>query len=302
MTIADDLGRLIRTHDDEPDAAADELRTLAEKALPADQLGRFSWLVAHVIGERCNRWPEACELIAKATSGHASPAMPVLLNAAVCAHLAGDLLAGLAWERRMAQQGMRAEQAAVAVRAAALSFMLTRASAPAVAAGLRTVIDSIERWDDASAADALAGASLNNVVSALIEQDDEIVGLAEVRGAMVEGAAVARKRWQRAGTWVNRERADYLCALVFNRVGDHAKALDAAERGRQLIESSGSEDVDRAFLLLESAQALYGLSRHAEGAEHLSQAENLAQAWDDVSLKQWFDGKARPVRHLAGSR
>ena len=49
MTVADHLSHLMQTHDDAPDAAASRLRVIATQPLPADQLGRFSWLVTHVI-------------------------------------------------------------------------------------------------------------------------------------------------------------------------------------------------------------------------------------------------------------
>jgi len=109
-----------------------------------------------------------------------------------------------------------------------------------------------------------------------------------------------RELWNRAGTWVNHERADYLCALVFNRLGEFAKALEAAERGRLLIETHGSEDVDHAFLMLESVQALFGLERREEGASWLRQAAAIAEGWDDQSLKDWFAGKAKPLYGMLG--
>lgn len=300
MTIADDLSLLMQNHDDEPQAAAEALRRIAEQDVPADQLGRFTWLVDHVIGEKSGHWSEAYALIAKVISRHASLPQPALRHAAVAAHLSGNLLAGIALERRMAQDGTRADQVAIAVRAAAISFSITPVRAAEAALALLSIIGNVEQWSDASGVDSTVAASLNNAVSALLEQDDETVGHADVRAAMTQGASAARTLWHRAGTWVNHERADYLCALVFNRIDDYANALEAAERGRQLIETNGPEDVDRAFLLLESARALIGLSRKAEGVERLRQAETIAQEWDDEGLTKWFDEKAQPVRDLAG--
>ncbi|QDQ83525.1 hypothetical protein [Paraburkholderia megapolitana] len=300
MTIADDLSLLMQNHDDEPQAAAAALHGMVDQDVPADQLGRFTWLVDHVIGEKFGHWSEAHELIEKAISRHTSLPQPALRHAAVAAHLSGNLLAGIALERRMVQDRIRADQATIAVRASAISFSISPARALEAAVALLSIAGGVEQWNDASGVDAAVAASLNNAVSALIELDDETLGHADVRAAMVQGAAAARMLWQRAGTWVNHERADYLCALVFNRIADYANALEAAERGRQLIETNGSEDVDRAFLLLESARALIGLSRKAEGVERLRQAEAIARGWDDVGLTKWFNDKAKPVRDLAG--
>jgi len=267
MTVADELSLLMQNHDDEPDAAAEQLRRIAQSPVPADQLGRFSWLCVHVIGEKYQRWSEAYELLAKATSAHESLPLAVLRNFAV---------------------------------AAPLSFLLTRERAVDVAIALQTVVAAVNQWGPTKDADTLAAVSLNNVVSALLEQDDETLAHPEVREAMTEGASAARELWNRAGTWVNHERADYLCALVFNRLGEFVEALEAAERGRQLIETHGSEDVDRAFLMLESAQALLGLERREEGAGRLQQAAAIAEGWDDQSLKDWFAGKAKPLYGMLG--
>jgi hypothetical protein len=295
MTVADELSLLMQNHDDEPEAAAEHLRQIVQSPLPADQLGRFSWLCVHVIGEKYLRWSEAYELIAKATSAHESLPLAVLRNAAVAAHLSGDLLTGVGLEQRMSQQGLPLDRATTVVRAAALSFLLTRERAPDVAVALQTVVAALKQWDESKDADPLVAASLNNLVSGLLEQDDATLAHLAVREAMIEGAFAARELWQRAGTWVNHERADYLCALVFNRLGEFSKALEAAERGRLLIETHGSEDVDRAFLMLESAQALCGLERREEGAGWLRQAAAIAEGWDDPSLKDWFAGKAEPL-------
>lgn len=299
MTIADELGLLMQNHDDEPQAAAEKLRQLADLALPADQLARFSWLSNHVVGELNQRWQEAYELIAKSTSSHESLPLAVLRNAAVSAHISGNLLAGVALERRMSKLGLRAEQATTVVRAAAISFLLTPGRALDVAVALQGVVEGVERWNESSEADALAAPSLNNIVSALLEQDDETLAHPQVREVMIEGASAARELWQRAGTWVNLERADYLCAMVFNRLGEFAKALEAAERGTHLIETNGSEDVDRAFLMLEAAQALFGLTRQKEGTALLQEAAGIAGSWDDASLRDWFAGKAKPLYGLS---
>lgn len=135
----------MQNHDEDPQAAAAQLRRIAESPVPADQLGRFTWLANHVIGELHKRWPEAHELIANVISGHDSLPLAVLRNASVSAHLSGDLLAGIALERRMAQLGLRADQAATVVRAAAVSFLVSHERAIEVAMALR-------RWSKRSRA------------------------------------------------------------------------------------------------------------------------------------------------------
>lgn len=300
MTIATELAVLMQTHDDDPEAAAAALRAIAVPEVPPDLLGRFSWLVAHVLGEKLGRWLDAHDLMQAVSAEHASLPLSVLRNAAVSAHYAGKTAIALALERRMTEQGLTAEQAAIAVRAAAVDFSLEQAPAQDVAANLRTVLADLAAWDQPSSADSLIAASLNNVVSALLESNPETLSEPDVRDTLIDGANAARKLWARAGTWINAERADYLCALVFNATGEYEQGLVAAERGLAIIEANGSEDVDRAFLLLESGRALLGLSRAADGLARLRQAAGMAREWDDKSLKTWFDEKVRKIRGLTG--
>ncbi|WP_322095633.1 hypothetical protein [Paraburkholderia bannensis] len=298
MTIADDLSLLVQNHDDAPLAAADELRRLAKLDVPSDQLSRFAWLVDHVIGEKQGAWAEAYGLIKQAIESHETLQLPVLRYAAVAAHLGGYLPAGIALERRMMRESLSGDQASTAVRSGALSFGVTPENAVDICASLLSIVESVSRWSEPSGVDSLVAGSLNNIVSALLEQDRETVGHADVSAAMIMAAEAARTLWYRAGTWVNQERADYLCALVFNRLGDYVKALDAAERGQQVIETRGSEDVDRAFLILESARALIGLSRRADATERLRCATAITSGWDDDALKSAFDKKAQLICNL----
>jgi hypothetical protein len=55
-----------------------------------------------------------------------------------------------------------------------------------------------------------------------------------------------------------------------------------------LIEAHGSEPVDRAFLQLQLAGALFRLGDSAAGQPYLDAARDAAALWDDAGLKSWF--------------
>ncbi len=301
MSIDEVLDGLMKSHDDAPEATANRLRVLATQAVPADQLGRFTWLVNHVIGEKQGRWKDANVLIGEVTRTHSTLTLPPLRNAAVAALLSGDLLRACAAEAALGtQHGLSAEQAALVVRAAALSFLVTAARAGELAAGLLGIVQTLDSWDTAAgtatAADASVAASLNNAVSELIELDDAVLEAEGVREAVMRGAHASRTLWTRAGNWTNRERADYLCAKAANRLGDHTQALDAAEHGLRTIDEHGVEDVDRAFLLLETVRALRGLGRESDATRHLSLADKLASTWDDAELSAWYAEQSAALR------
>lgn len=297
MAIAEVLDGLMKSHDDAPEAAASRLRVLATQAVPAQEVGRFSWLVNHVIGEKQARWKDANMLIAEATRPHTDLALPALRNAAVAALLSGDLLRACAIESRLAaQHRLRAMEAAMIVRMAALSFMVSAARANDVALGVLGVVQIVSGWNAPSQADASLAANLNNAVSKLIDLDDKAVAVSEVRDAIVEGARAARILWGRAGGWTHHERADYLCALAANRLGLHDEALEAAERGLKIIDENGVEDIDRAFLLLETVRAFRGLGKDADANRHFSLADKLASAWDDKDTIDAYASKSAALR------
>lgn len=71
----------------------------------------------------------------------------------------------------------------------------------------------------------------------------------------------ARLLAERAGQWVQHERAHYLAALAANALGDAESAAHQARAGLVLLDTHDTaheETVDRAFLEQELAQALSG--------------------------------------------
>ncbi|HTJ93492.1 MAG TPA: hypothetical protein VL424_10355 [Pararobbsia sp.] len=300
MPLADVLDALMKTHDDAPEAAASRLRVLATQPVPADQVSRFGWLVNHVIGERQARWKDANLLISEAMRPHGDLSLPALRNAAVAALLCGDLLRACAIEARLAAQyRLRAIESAMVVRAAALSFMVSPARAHDVALGVIGVVQIVSAWTTPSQADASLAGSLNQAVISLIALDDNALAPSEVRDAIIEGARASRILWNRAGGWTHHERADYLCAMASNRLGLHDEALEAAERGLKIIDENGVEDVDRAFLLLETVRAFRGLGRDADATRHFSLADKLASAWDDKETIDGYASKSAALRSTA---
>lgn len=86
-------------------------------------------------------------------------------------------------------------------------------------------------------------ASANGVASALLDG---------ARGAaadalMLDAAALARRAWERAGTWTNVERADWLLAHCHAAAGDAAGALRHAQACLSRCEAEGADAFERFF-------------------------------------------------------
>ncbi|WP_156429482.1 hypothetical protein [Burkholderia sp. TSV86] len=136
---------------------------------------------------------------------------------------------------------------------------------------------------------------MNNTVSALLDVDGTTLERSDaIQHAIAHGARLCRDLWRRAGTWIDEERAHYLCAFAHARFGQPREALAAAERGLKVIEAHGDEEINRAFLLLEAGRARISLGDSTEGQRQIDEAARLAAGWNGPSLTSESNGKMRP--------
>jgi hypothetical protein len=293
MNAAESLDEIDRIHDAEPQRAADGLRALDCHALPGERLPLYAFLVNHVLGEKLGAWREAAERLQALRAGRPDAPLAVALQSAIAAELSGNDH-GAAFEALTNAAGATAARIAVGV--GRLGF--EAASATELADRLLRLARESQRLDTAGPLDQRLAAGFNNATSRLLDTVDEPAASA-LRDALVEGAAAALRFWQRAGTWVQHERALYLKALVHNRIGEPGAARDACTQALSLIAANGTEEVDRAFLQLQLAYALLRLG-DAKAGKQLAEARAAAAAWDDEGLKTWFDAEFGRLFAAAG--
>jgi hypothetical protein len=287
------------SHDRDPVRGAALLREIAPAALDPGQRPLYALLLNHVLAEKLHlpaeAWQRQQALLAVA--GQAPP-MPLLRHAGAAARLAGDTVG----ESRLgallaASAGTSPAQAGELLALAAASFTVPGLAGDeaglAALEGLRPLRGAA--WQQASGLDAAAAALANNLASGLAEERTPAeLRLPAVREAAAEAAALAQAVWQRAGHWVQHERAHYLRALVANALGDATLAAQQAHAGLALLDNHDTEhaqSVDRAFLQLELSHALARQGQAAEASVARTQADTLADAFDDSSLTDWFKGR-----------
>lgn len=289
------IGELMRDHDSDPVGAAQRLRRISHADLSAEDLPGYTWLVNHLIGEESHQWSEALRMH-RQTLGIAAHPPVALRNRAVAAQLAGAPLEAWQAEDALAETtGATQSQASVTTRVAVLQHLAASDRATVIAAALEPCVRAIAQWPSPGPLASMLAASLNNVVSAWLDHPNPETDVPRVAKVMRESARACKDIWQVAGTWLNHERADYLIALVSNRLGDWPAARDAAQQGLNTIAANGTEDVDRAFLLVELARACRGLQQRDEHERAREQAFALAEMFDDPGLREWFDRKAASV-------
>ena len=87
-------------------------------------------------------------------------------------------------------------------------------------------------------------ANANNIAGALEEKAQ--LSPAE-RELMIEAAQVAGRFWQRAGTWLEHERAEYRLALVWLRAGDPALARQHAQQCLDIVAAQQGPALEQFF-------------------------------------------------------
>lgn len=98
--------------------------------------------------------------------------------------------------------------------------------------------------DDAEAQQAWAAVA-NNVAADLRYYFKP--GDGEASAAMLEAAQLARVAWQRAGGWLQIERADWQLAMCAAAAGEGVLALQAARAGLQACEANAADDYEYCF-------------------------------------------------------
>lgn len=124
--------------------------------------------------------------------------------------------------------------------------------------------------DDADVRRAFASAA-NNIAGGLRDLARE-----PARDAlMLEAAALARRAWERAGNWMNVERADWQAAMCHVAVGDGAGALRHAQACLARCEAEAADAYERFFGHQALAEAHQAAGDGAAMARHRAQMQAL---------------------------
>lgn len=295
-THADLLDEASACHDDDVPRGAALLRRIEPAALTADKLPSYAFLLNHVLGEKLGAWPEALQRQQQLLTLPSPPAV-LWRQTGAAAAAAGD---AASLERATAAYAeANAVPTAQARDIITLSAAMYQAPASNAVEAARVTLAAIApfreaAWGDACAVDSAAASCLNNLASGLQDRPLADLRVPDLRAALQASAELAHRFWQRAGTWVNEERALYLLAMVGNALGAAAAARTHALKALALLDANDTahaEDVDRAFIELERAHACCALGLSDEASDATAQANALATAFGDASLTASFDSR-----------
>lgn len=270
-------------HADKTAEVADRLEAGLGLVEDAGGGASFMSLVTHVVGDHLGdraRARRLCETVAESLGGSADTNVQVYLSAA--RRLDGDDKGAAQAQRRAGQDPALGVRIGMIV-AQGLAHAAKWDEADTVYGSMLSASDTMEAGHSAERSVAVVS---NNIAS-------ELLGVADRSGAasalMRAAARAAYTYWSRIGTWVNKERGEYLLSLVHREIGDSDSARKWAERGLETIrEADGDELVDQAFLHVAHAAACRDAGDLEAQAESLAAASALAVNFEGAGLLAWF--------------
>lgn len=156
---------------------------------------------------------------------------------------------------------------------------------------LQDALDQAER-SGLGAADpmnrALAVTS-NNLAGTLEHKTDRSPNEREL---MILAAQAARCYWERCGTWLETERAEYRLAMTWLQAGDPARAREHAQACLDIVAANGAVALERLFgweALGHVEHAAGDMAAHAQALERARESyaelDEADQAWCAASLE-----------------
>jgi hypothetical protein len=127
-------------------------------------------------------------------------------------------------------------------------------------------------------------ASANNVAGAL---RDAPRGDAATDALMLAAAQLARRAWERAGTWLHVERADYQLAMCHAALGQGAAAVTHAQACIDRCNAEGAEPDELFFAHECAAHAQHAAGNAAALQQHRAQMQALLARVDDAEMRRY---------------
>lgn len=274
------LADAVRIHDDDPWRARALLLPLVGQLKDPGDMARLAWLATHVLGGLLKRWPEAATLCAQAVAAAGPPRADLLGRLATSAALAGDILAYAEAETELASiLGIPTADATTFIRLLVIEQDLAKDKLGRWLPLFDTALVRAEAIEGPPDLVRLLAITANNSASLILDWCPTATG--ETARVMERTARLSFRCWHAVGTWLHRERAHYLMALVSNATGQPAAAAKHARQGLALIEANEPEPIDRCFHLLALARAQKALGDSVDSSASLAAAAALATDFDE---------------------
>ena len=276
-------------HEKDSAALAADLEANVALAETPAHVGAYIQLANHTIGGHLKDWPRAAALAARLLDGRKDAhelAVPYS-GLAVAQYLAGHEPAAMASELHSVRlTDMEPVSMMLRTHALVAAALIESGRVDDGATVYDAALKLARSRDEKLACDQTLAMTSNNLASELSEKPERT----EAEDAlMLKAAEAAREFWLKCGTWENEERAEYLLAIVHNRLNQPDKALEHAARALEVISKNGEEVVDEAFVNLSMAKSFSLKQDRAAYDRVMARAVELAEEFNDDGLKTWFN-------------
>ena len=276
-------------HATDPHAVAQRLSEGLALVVTEPQLTRLMDLAHHVHGQHLGEWRAGIAFIERlaelppfAADGASGQALRRCVASLTLSQGPGAELGALSVSDRIRVGAMAASNLAEHDTARGM-WLLQDALEQAEAAGL-------DASDPMNRSLAVAG---NNLACTL---EEKTVRSADERELMILAAQTSRRYWERAGTWLETERAEYRLAMTWLQAGDLARARIHAQACLDIVAANDGAALERLF----GWEAL-GLVERAAGnatghAQALARAREAFAGLTD-SDKTWCAASVEKLAH-----
>lgn len=284
MTLSELIQDGWAKHHSETEAVARRLEAGVDLVEDSQGAAQLMNLANHCIGGHLKDRKRALSVCEAAFSKVADPEPPAALYLAVARRLGGDEPGAAEMQAQLGDD----DAALVRVNMLVAEGHINGGEWERAAAIYERTLTQAEALDEGHAAERATAVVSNNIASELLE----VEGRSEQQNALMERAAHASKTfWSRVGSWVNRERGDYLLSLVYTALGKPKEGRAYAEAGLKTIEEAdGEERVDEAFLHLARARACRDAGDTNAHRASIARANELAADFES-GLVSWFEGE-----------
>jgi hypothetical protein len=235
-------------HAANPQGVADQFESNFKLLSKPDDVLAFSQLVSHVFIEHLSNWSKGKETLTKLLSLTLSES--VATQKSLQRSIATlDYLTG---EKKEISHHSAADQVRI-LSAAASGFAAAKNTANSKNTLQKAVTIASSQLDEKDPAYKPLAMAGNNLASQLEEKKNRS---AEETSLMLFAAETARTFWERAGTWLEVERAEYRLAHSHLAAGNIEKTTRHAELCREICEKN-SADAMEMFFVVECFAKIY---------------------------------------------
>ena len=280
MTFKEYIKVAWANHAKDPRGLASEFKLNFKLMVSEEDVLKMAHLIVHVCGEHLGDWQLGLELIKKIKNN------AQIHDKAAMNRFKAILELGNNPQFPINHFSNSDQVQILSMTASALANLGGLKNAEKFLNSANDLIPSLEGGDPAFKSLAVSG---HNVAGVLLELDH----LSPVQSQlMIRSAVISRTNWEKAGSWLEVERAEYHLAKVFLKIEKYEDGLKHAKLCREIIKNNGDVPLERFFaceILAEAYKCLKKSEECEKFSNEMKETFPLLTPEDQVWCKESLD-------------